>query len=160
MQNTHKQIQSIISILQANNQTVSFAESCTGGGIASAFCAVSGVSAVFGGACVTYSNSIKESWLKVKHHTLVEHGAVSQACVREMLEGITSMAKSDYALAVSGIAGPEGGSKEKPVGTVYIGMKTPSSLQIYPCLFHGDRASIQAQSIAFSISTLNNFLKK
>jgi len=153
-------LESIIQILKSKKQSISFAESCTGGGIASAFTAISGVSSVFGGSCVTYSNEIKEAWLGVKHETLLNHGAVSSECVEEMLEGIKEMAKSDYAIAVSGIAGPSGGTEYKPVGTVYIGFKTPSSKEVSHCIFKGNRADIQAQSIAYAIEKISELLKK
>lgn len=159
MHSTQKHLTKIITTLKKNQHTISFAESCTGGGIASAFTAIAGVSSVFEGSCVTYSNDIKEEWLGVQHTTLIKHGAVSKDCVEEMLEGIIKMAKSDYAIAVSGIAGPEGGTKSKPIGTVYIGIQTPSLQKVYPCLFQGDRANIQAQSIAFSIATLAKLIE-
>jgi len=153
------QLEKIIDILKTQKQSISFAESCTGGGIASAFTAISGVSSVFGGSCVTYSNDIKKEWLGVKHETLLAHGAVSSACVEEMLEGIAKMAKSDCAIAVSGIAGPTGGTEEKPVGTVYIGIKIPKVKKVYACVFEGNRIDIQKQSIAFAIEKCLKMLK-
>ena len=144
----------IIDYLTKNHQTISFAESCTGGRVASAFTAISGASAILNGSCVTYSNEIKEQWLGVKHQTLLDHGAVSQECVGEMLIGIKDMADCDYAIAISGIAGPTGGTAEKPVGTVYIGILTPDTTSIKLYNFHGDREEVQSEATRVAIDLL------
>jgi len=148
----------IINTLKEKNQTITFAESCTGGRIASAFTAISGASSVLMGSAVTYANEIKTAWLGVKEQTLIEHGAVSQECVEEMLSGILKMASADYAIAVSGIAGPTGGTKEKPVGTVYIGIETPKDKIVQRHLFKGDRDSVQKQATDTAIALLKNNL--
>lgn len=155
-----KKIEEIIKILKENNQTISFAESCTGGLLSSSFVEISGVSAVFNGSFVTYSNKIKQEWLGVKDKTLINFGAVSKECVEEMLEGVKLKAKSDYAVAISGIAGPDGGSEEKPVGTVYIGFLTPKEKIVFKNVFKGKRLEVQEQAKEFSIEKLINFLKK
>jgi PncC family amidohydrolase len=149
----HK-IENIIEYLKAQNQTISFAESCTGGKIASAFTAISGVSAILNGSCVTYSNEIKQRWLGVKEETLIDYGAVSSECVEEMLIGIKEMASSDYAIAVSGVAGPTGGTKEKPIGRVYLGILTPKGISIELYNFDGDREEIQAEATSRAIEIL------
>ena len=100
-------------------KSVAVAESCTGGTIASKLTRIPGASRYFAGGCVTYTNQMKVDLLGVSEKTLSEHGAVSKETVIEMARGMAKLAKSDYALAVSGIAGPDGGTKEKPVGTVY-----------------------------------------
>jgi len=148
----------IINTLKKRNQTITFAESCTGGRIASAFTAISGVSSVLMGSAVTYSNEIKSQWLGVKEQTLIEHGAVSSQCVDEMLSGILKMASADYAIAVSGIAGPTGGTPNKPVGTVYIGVATPKKKIVQLHLFKGDRESVQSQATDTAIELLKNNL--
>ena len=148
----------IINILKEKKQTITFAESCTGGRIASAFTAISGASSVFMGSVVTYANEIKSQWLGVKEDTLMKHGAVSSQCVDEMLSGILKMASADYAIAVSGIAGPTGGTPDKPVGTVYIGVETPKERIVQLHLFKGDRESIQAQATDTAIELLKNNL--
>lgn len=102
-----------------SGKTLSFAESCTGGHLATEITAIPGCSTYFLGSCVAYANSAKEELLGVKSKTLQDHGAVSREAVSEMLEGIFARTGSDYAIAVSGIAGPTGGSPEKPVGTVW-----------------------------------------
>jgi len=149
----------IIDTLREREETVTFAESCTGGRIAVAFTAVSGASSVLKGSCITYSNEIKHHWLGVEMSVLQQFGAVSQECVSQMLDGIQTIAQSDYALAVSGIAGPTGGTALKPVGTVYIGIKTPDSTKIFQTLMQGNREEIQEKSVDFAIETLAKYLK-
>jgi nicotinamide-nucleotide amidase len=106
--------------LTAMGRTLATAESCTGGTIASRLTALAGASAYYKGGIVAYSNEVKECALGVQHVTLAAHGAVSEETVREMVEGVRSRLDSDYAIATTGIAGPDGGTKEKPVGTVWI----------------------------------------
>ncbi|HIP11270.1 MAG TPA: CinA family protein [Arcobacter sp.] len=154
MKNINNVVEKIIQELSRQNKTISFAESCTGGRIAAAFTAISGASAVLNGSCVTYSNEIKHRWLGVENEVLEEYGAVSSQCVSKMLEGIQKLARSDYAIAVSGIAGPSGGTELKPVGTVYIGLKTPSLQEIFHCNFSGSREAVQEQATVFAIEKL------
>ncbi|MDQ7046474.1 MAG: CinA family protein [Sulfurovum sp.] len=158
MKNTYNIVKNIIEKLTLENQTISFAESCTGGRIAVAFTAVPGASAILNGSCVTYSNEIKHLWLGVEDEVLDQYGAVSSQCVAQMLEGIQKLAKSNYAIAVSGIAGPSGGTELKPVGTVYIGLKTPFIQEVFHCNFSGSREEIQEQSTRFSIKKLEEIL--
>ena len=158
MKNIHNIVEKIIWQLTKKKQTISFAESCTGGRIAAAFTAISGASVVLHGSCVTYSNEIKHLWLGVDEAVLEQFGAVSQPCVAQMLEGIQRLAQSDYAIAVSGIAGPTGGSELKPVGTVYIGLQTPFSQEVFHCNFSGSREAIQEQSTLFAIEKLAEIL--
>jgi len=154
MKNITDITEQIIKELTKREETVTFAESCTGGRIAAAFTAVSGSSAVLNGSCVTYSNEIKHLWLGVEKSVLENFGAVSQQCVAQMLTGIKDLAGADYALAVSGIAGPTGGTDLKPVGTVYIGLQTPFSQEVFHCFFHGNREQVQEQSVVFAIEKL------
>jgi nicotinamide-nucleotide amidase len=144
----------IIDKLTKDHHTITFAESCTGGRVASTFTAISGASSVLNGSLVTYSNDIKHQWLKVPYEVLENKGAVSSECVSYMLEGAKEMAKSDYAIAISGIAGPSGGTEFKPVGTVYIGILTPHTKEIFHSLFDGDREAVQQQSVDFAIEKL------
>ena len=151
--------------LQAHHKTLSIAESCTGGLIASMLTKRSGVSAIFKGGLVTYSNDIKESWLGVSSETIDRYGAVSELCVREMLEGVLNASLSDFAIATSGIAGPDGGSVEKPVGTVYVGARNKEgAIIVERLLLEGDREYIQTQSAYHALKLLlhvgeNIFLK-
>ena len=158
MKNIDNLVEKIIQELTEQKQTISFAESCTGGRIAAAFTAISGASDVLNGSCVTYSNEIKHLWLGVETEVLEKYGAVSSQCVSQMLEGIQKLADSDYAIAVSGIAGPTGGTELKPVGTVYIGLQTPFSQEVFHCNFSGPREAVQEQSTVFAIEKLGEIL--
>ena len=112
-------------LLKQRACTISTAESCTGGRLAAALNALPGSSAYYLGSVVAYANEVKEQVLGVAHDTLMQHGAVSELTVREMAEGVRRLMQTDYAIATSGIAGPDGGTEEKPVGTVWIAWATP-----------------------------------
>jgi nicotinamide-nucleotide amidase len=116
----------VVRMLTERKATLALAESCTGGCIANRITNVPGASAVLLAGLVTYSNAAKQKFLGVQGETLEQHGAVSKAVAREMVEGARQQAQAEYALAVTGIAGPSGGTNEKPVGTVYIGLAGPS----------------------------------
>ena len=120
----------IVRLLTDRKQTLALAESCTGGFIANRITNVPGASAVLWGGAVSYANEAKTKWLGVNPATLATHGAVSEATAREMAEGARRIAGSDFAISVTGIAGPDGGTPEKPVGTVFIGMATPQSITV------------------------------
>ena len=140
--------------LQINNKTITCAESCTGGLIASKITSISGSSSIFKGSVVTYCNEIKEQELNVKKQTMIKNGVVSIEVVNEMLDGVLKKFDANIAIAVSGIAGPTGGSDEKPVGTVVIGIKsTCGYVNIQKYLFNGNRVDIQnkATNKAFEI---------
>ena len=141
----------LVGELNRKNKAVATAESCTGGWVAKALTDVPGSSGCFGYGIVSYSNGAKESILGVRTQTLAEHGAVSEAVVREMAEGTLRLSGADISIAVSGVAGPDGGSDEKPVGTVWFawsmrgprGITTDTDLQ----RFEGNRESIRMQSV-------------
>ena len=116
----------IVRLLTERNQTLALAESCTGGGLANRITNVPGASAVLLASLVTYANAAKQKFVGVKPETLAAHGAVSEAVAREMAQGARREAGADYALSVTGIAGPGGGSEAKPVGTVFIGFASAS----------------------------------
>lgn len=141
--------------------TVTTAESCTGGWIAKVITDISGSSAWFERGFVTYSNEAKHQMIGVASATLETHGAVSEAVVREMAQGALEAAGADYAISVSGIAGPNGGSLEKPVGTVWFGFasKLDGALARHQC-FAGDRDAVRRQSTEYALRTLwDEFLK-
>ena len=124
--------------LTKQGKTLATAESCTGGTIASRLTALPGASAYFRGGVVAYSNEVKECALGVKHETLTAHSAVSEETVREMAEGVRQRLGADYAIATTGIAGPGGGTPEKPVGTVWVAVSTPERT-IAQLMHYGDR---------------------
>jgi len=121
-------------LLKERNQTLSTAESCTGGYIAHLITSIAGSSSYYTGSVIAYSNTIKEKVLGVTRESLTAHGAVSEAVVTEMASGVKNLLNTDYAIATSGIAGPDGGTKEKPVGTIWIAIATPEC--VYSENFH------------------------
>ena len=126
-------------LLQGSGKTISTAESCTGGTIASLLTSVAGSSEYFLGSVVSYANSVKTGVLDVNENTILQHGAVSSQCVAEMAEGVRKLTGSDFSIATSGIAGPGGGSDEKPVGLVWIGVSSQNSTETFSMVFKGDR---------------------
>ncbi len=148
--------------LLSRGATLTTAESCTGGWIAKVITDISGSSAWFEQGFVTYSNQAKIAQLGVSAATLEAHGAVSEATVREMAAGALKMAGADFAVSVSGIAGPDGGSAEKPVGTVWFGFAAAGDHVLAVCRhFTGDRDSVRSQAVAFALQTLcGEFLEK
>lgn len=131
------------------------AESCTGGWVAQAVTAVAGSSAWFDRGFVTYANAAKEEQLGVPPTTLERHGAVSEATARAMAQGVLSHSRADWSLAVTGIAGPSGGSPEKPVGTVcFAWAQKDGGCEAQTCLFAGDREAVRAQSVRHSLQGL------
>ena len=116
-------------LLTQQGMTIATAESCTGGRLAAALNAQSGSSAYYMGSVVAYANEVKEQVLGVQHDTLVQNGAVSEQTVRQMAEGVRALMHTDYAIATSGIAGPTGGTPDKPVGTVWIAWATPTGTE-------------------------------
>ena len=136
---------------------ITFAESCTGGLIAANLTKHSGSSNCFDGSVVTYANRIKNEWLGVENFTLEKYGAVSEQTVKEMLLGAIEISKADYAIAVSGIAGPTGGTPNKPVGTVYIGVSNTKELKVELHHFKGDRNYIQYQAMMNAIRMFITF---
>ncbi|MBS0848807.1 nicotinamide-nucleotide amidase [Citrobacter sp. JGM124] len=148
--------------LAKRGATVTTAESCTGGWIAKVITDVAGSSAWFERGFVTYSNQAKQQLIGVMPQTLETHGAVSEPVVREMSAGALQAAEADYAVSVSGIAGPDGGSPEKPVGTVWFGFASNQGQHsAKKALFAGDRNAVRRQATEFALQTLwNDFLKK
>ena len=140
-------VEHIAKTLIKKELKITFAESCTAGLIAAKFGMVSGVSSAFDGSLVTYANEIKQEWLGVNKDTIEIYGAVSEQCVNAMLSGALRSSGADFALAVSGVAGPDGGSEEKPVGTVFVGALSKSGKSIVNRLkLNGDRNYIREQS--------------
>lgn len=150
----------ILDLMQANNLMLSTAESCTGGYISHLITQHAGSSAVFAGGAVTYSYEMKESVLGVKHETLTEFGAVSEETVREMAQGAINHFKTDYAIAVSGIAGPDGGMPGKPVGTVWIAVASKNTVVSKLFTFGNKRIQNIERSAIAALTLLLNLLKQ
>lgn len=143
--------------LEASGMTVSVAESCTGGLISSLFTSIPGSSAFYLGSVTSYANSVKTGILGVPENIIDEYGAVSRECVSRMAEGIRRITGSDYSVATSGIAGPGGGSEEKPVGLVWIGVSSKNGTEAYKMIFKGDR---KRNIDRFAANALNILRKK
>ena len=141
--------------LKARGATVTTAESCTGGWVAKTLTDIAGSSAWFERGFVTYSNEAKSQMIGVSEATLLDHGAVSEPVVVEMAIGALRAARADYAISVSGIAGPGGGSAEKPVGTVWFGVASASGQGVTQreC-FAGDREAVRRQATAYALNLL------
>lgn len=133
----------IVDLLTANHMTITCAESCTGGMLSGRIINVPGVSDAYKSGVVTYSNEAKKKFLNVKEGTLNQYGAVSEQTAREMAQGALELAEADVALAVTGIAGPDGGTAEKPVGLVYIACNVKGNITIKECHFSGSRLEIR-----------------
>jgi len=145
----------LLSLAKARGWTVTTAESCTGGLVAGAITAISGASEIFERGFVTYSDAAKTELLGVPAGLIAEFGAVSEAVAREMAAGALSRARADLAVAVTGVAGPGGGSAAKPVGTVWFGVATrQGKLAARHQLFTGDRDAIRAASVVFALNLL------
>ena len=141
-------------LLKVRGLVLSTAESCTGGGIAAAITDIAGSSEWFSGAFVTYSNEWKMRQLGVLPKTLETYGAVSAQTVSQMLDGLLANGGADLGIAVSGIAGPGGGTPEKPVGTVFIGVAGHGWQIVRRMLFAGDRAAVRAQTIETALAMM------
>lgn len=146
-------------ILTARGLKLAVAESCTGGTIASKFTAIAGASQYFMAGVVSYSNASKRDILGVSQESLNRYGAVSEQVAREMAEGIRRIAGADYAIATTGIAGPTGGSDEKPVGTVWMAVATPTKTIAIMRNSGTDRGQIISRASAYAIELLYNELK-
>ena len=145
----------LVEELTESGKTVATAESCTGGWVAKAITDIAGSSAVFGYGIVSYSNGAKESIIGVQNQTLEDHGAVSSEVVEEMAKGTLRLSGADIAVAVSGVAGPAGGTKEKPVGMVWFGWAVrdgANALVDTRCeQFTGDRELVREASVAYAL---------
>jgi competence/damage-inducible protein CinA C-terminal domain len=148
--------ESVVNLLKKKKYTISFAESCTGGLISNLITNVPGSSSVFGLGLITYSNKSKNSLLKVSNKKLIEHGAVSKEVVSEMVMNLNKIAESNISVAVSGIAGPSGGSVDKPVGTVYVSFIIDKKISVKKYSFVGDRESIKLRT---ALEVLNHVRK-
>ena len=139
---------------------VSFAESCTGGLLSSYITSISGSSKVFTLGLVTYSNQAKINILKVPKKTIIKHGAVSYETCLYMVKNLNKISKSNISLSITGIAGPKGGTKKKPVGLVYIGIKKGNKISVKKFLFKNkNRYSIQRSTVNKALNLILSFVK-
>ena len=141
-------------LLEAYGKTISTAESCTGGMVSELLTSVPGSSKYFLGGVVSYANSVKTGVLNVPEEIITQHGAVSSECVAKMAEGARVLTGSDFAVATSGIAGPGGGTKEKPVGLVWVGVSSSKGTETYKVQYNGDRRRNIERSAAFALNKL------
>ena len=148
-------MEKLIKKLIQKKLKISFAESCTGGMLASSITSVSGASKVFNIGLITYSNLAKIKLLKVNKNIISKYGAVSAECCEAMVKNLAKISKAQINVSVTGIAGPNGGTKSKPVGLVYIGIKTPKKLLIKENRFKSKvRNSIQKLTVKEVLNTL------
>ena len=152
-------MKSLIRLLTKKKLKISFAESCTGGLLASSITSTSGASKVFNLGLVTYSNQAKIKVLKVNKNIIRKYGAVSHECCKSMVQNLSKISKSKINVSITGIAGPGGGSKEKPVGLVYIGVKKGKALLIKENKFKSkNRNSIQKSTVRTVIKIISKII--
>jgi PncC family amidohydrolase len=157
-QEMSNRVRLIAEKLRARSQTLAFAESCTGGLVAACFAAESGVSDVFQGAIVAYSNDVKFRVLRVPESTVRQLGAVSTTTALAMARGVRDVLGTNWAASITGIAGPTGGTPQKPVGTVCFAVVGPGLEWVSQRLFAGDRNAVQKKSAEFLLDALENAL--
>ena len=147
-------VKALADFLTQNKLTISVAESCTGGSLASTLTSLSGASIYFDCGFVAYSNKAKQDLLYVNKDTITKYGAVSEEVALEMVNGVIKNYTSDFVVAITGIAGPSGGTTTKPVGMVCFGFSNYGNKYTSTQLFKGDRLSIISQSVKYSIEQL------
>ena len=151
----------IVSLFKRKKMTLAIAESCTGGKLSSAITSISGSSKVFTMGLVTYSNLAKISILKIPQKIIKKYGAVSVQCCLAMVNNLSKISKSKVCLSITGIAGPKGGSKQKPVGLVFIGIRVGKKVVVNKCYFKNKgRAFIQRQTVKKSLNLLLKLIKQ
>ena len=152
--------QKIIRLLRKKRLKISFAESCTGGLLSSTITAVSGSSKVFTLGLVTYSNQSKITMLKVPKNIIKKHGAASYEACLTMVKNLNKISKTNISVSITGIAGPKGGTKKKPVGLVFIGIKKSNKILVRKYLFKNKkRTSIQIAAVNKALNLILSFLK-
>ena len=153
-------MKSLIKILTKKKLKISFAESCTGGLLASSITSINGASKVFNLGFVTYSNQAKIKVLRVNKNIIRKYGAVSHECCYAMVKNLSRISKANINVSITGIAGPKGGTKQKPVGLVYIGVKRGNKIQINKCLFKSKkRSSIQKATVRKALNLILRITK-
>ena len=152
--------QRIVSLLKRKKLKLAIAESCTGGMLSSSITSVNGSSKVFTMGLITYSNQAKTSILKIPNQIIKKNGAVSVQCCLAMVNNLSKISKAKICISITGIAGPKGGSKQKPVGLVYIGVKIGKKVIINKCNFkNNSRTFIQKQSVKKALNLLAKLIR-
>ena len=152
--------QKVVKLLRFKKIKISLAESCTGGLLASSITSISGASKIFTLGLVTYSNQSKIKILKVPKKIIIKHGAVSYETCLSMVQNLSKISRSNISLSITGIAGPKGGTKNKPVGLVYIGIKKGTKILIKKYLFKSkNRFEIQKASVKSALNLILSFIK-
>jgi len=152
--------QKIVKLLTKKKIKISFAESCTGGLLSSSITSISGSSKVFTLGLITYSNQSKISTLKVPKKTIRKYGAVSYETCLSMVKNLYKISKTNISISITGVAGPKGGTKQKPVGLVYIGIKKDNKILVRKCLFKNKkRIAIQRATANKALNLILSFLK-
>jgi PncC family amidohydrolase len=154
------QIKDLFQILAQKKATISTAESCTGGILATMFTHFDGSSQFYLGGVTSYSNESKTNLLGVSRDIIKSHGAVSRETAAQMAEGVQERFGSEYSIAITGIAGPEGGSETKPIGTIWCGYATPGDVFTQKYEIDGDRAKIRSAIIALVLNDLKTYIVK
>lgn len=144
----------LVELLKARGLTVATAESCTGGGVGFAITSVAGSSAVFAGGVISYSNEVKANVLGVSREDLNRVGAVSAEVAAQMAVGVRKLLGTDLAVSLTGIAGPDGGSEEKPVGLVWFGLASEKDVRAEKAIFRGDRARVRELAVTHALGML------
>tara|TARA_B100001057_G_scaffold379586_1_gene385132 strand:+ start:258 stop:719 length:462 start_codon:yes stop_codon:yes gene_type:complete len=153
-------MKSLIKILTKKKLKISFVESCTGGLLASTITSISGASKVFNLGLITYSNKAKIKILKINENIIKKYGAVSSECCYSMVKNLSKISKANINVSITGIAGPKGGTKQKPVGLVYIGIKKGNKISINKCFFNSKkRSSIQKATVKKAIYLIFRAIK-
>ena len=153
-------MRSLVRILTQKKLKISFAESCTGGLLASSITSISGASKIFDLGLITYSNQAKIKFLKINKNIIIRYGAVSHECCLSMVNNLSKISKANINVSITGIAGPNGGTKQKPVGLVYIGVRKGNKTQINKCLFKNkNRSSIQKAAVKKTLNLVFRFVK-
>ena len=153
-------MKSLVKTLTKKKLKISFAESCTGGLLASSITSISGGSKIFNLGLITYSNQAKIKFLKVNKNIIKKYGAVSHECCLAMVKNLSKISKANINVSITGIAGPKGGTKQKPVGLVYIGIKKGNKTQINKCFFKTNkRSSIQKASVKKALNLVLRITK-
>ena len=151
-------IKKLIAKLVKKKLTISTAESCTGGLVAYSIIKNSGVSKIFTGSIICYSNSAKIKYLSVSKKTLSKYGAVSRNVANEMIDGLYKNEKTQICVSTTGVAGPNGGTKEKPVGLVYVGIKIKKKKYIFKKIYKGTRLQIQNKTKNFIFNKIDQLI--